>query len=166
MGAVTTAPIFNSEIMKIIASVILAFSPFIVNAQLLKGRVISVHDGDTFTMIMGDSTKIRVRLHAIDCPELKQEYGDSAQVFTSKQILDKEVEVKKTASDKYGRIVGMVYVDSFTLNEELLKAGLAWHYLKYDKTPRLDSLQSTAKQQKMGLWRLLKPIEPWNYRHL
>jgi micrococcal nuclease len=131
----------------------------------IKGKVIAVHDGDTFTLLTDDSNTIKVRLHAVDCPELKQDYGDSAKIFTTNMILDKHVEVERIVLDKYRRTVGLVYIDSVILNEELIKAGLAWHYLKYDKNARLDRIQELAVKQKLGLWKLAIPVAPWDYRH-
>jgi len=37
--------------------------------------------------------------------------------------------------DRYGRIVGMVYVGNLCVNEQLVKNGLAWVYRRYCKIP-------------------------------
>jgi micrococcal nuclease len=46
------------------------------------GRVVSVADGDTFTMLV-KKEQIRIRLHGIDCPEKSQDFGNVAKEFLS-----------------------------------------------------------------------------------
>lgn len=101
----------------------------------LNGKVISVHDGDTFTMLDSAKNKVKVRLFGIDCPELKQEFGDSAQRFAYRLLFNKMVHIEIKDKDRYGRTVGIVHVKGtkIVLNEYLLMYGLAWHYKKYDK---------------------------------
>ncbi len=38
-------------------------------------KVVSVHDGDTFTGIDESNQQVKVRLDAVDAPELSQPYG-------------------------------------------------------------------------------------------
>lgn len=43
---------------------------------------------------------------------------------------------------RYGRTIGIVILpDGRILNEELLKAGLAWHYKHYDKSEKYAALE-------------------------
>lgn len=37
-----------------------------VSAQGLTGKVVSIADGDTFTLLTDDNRQIRIRLHGID----------------------------------------------------------------------------------------------------
>ncbi len=46
----------------------------------LSGKVISIHDGDTITILQGKQ-QIKVRLFGIDAPELKQPYGKKSKQF-------------------------------------------------------------------------------------
>jgi endonuclease YncB( thermonuclease family) len=39
------------------------------------GKVVSIADGDTFTMLRDNETTIKIRLACIDCPERKQPYS-------------------------------------------------------------------------------------------
>jgi len=47
-------------------------------AEPITGRVVSVHDGDTIT-VLTDGRQVKVRLHGIDAPELGQAYGQAAK---------------------------------------------------------------------------------------
>ncbi|MBN1601970.1 MAG: thermonuclease family protein [Chitinispirillaceae bacterium] len=75
-----------------------------VNTQL-SGVVISVADGDTFSIIL-DKEKFKIRLRGIDCPERSQAYGQKARDYTSEKIFGKEVTIITHGKDQYGRVIG------------------------------------------------------------
>lgn len=129
----------------------------------ISGKVVGVHDGDTFTMLVGH-TQLKVRLHGIDCPEKKQDYGTVAQKFASDKIFGKVVSVSISDTDRYGRLIGTVHLNGATLNEMLLRDGLAWHYCKYDKSERWHRIQDSAYKAGIGLWSMKAPIAPWEFR--
>lgn len=130
----------------------------------LSGRVVAVSDGDTFTLLTPDNKQHKIRLHGVDCPEKNQAFGQKAKDFTSDLIFGKDVTVEATDTDRYGRTVGIVYVDSKVLNEELLSAGYAWHYKQYDNSEWYALLETKAKMQGLGLWADTKPVPPWDFR--
>ena len=51
-----------------------------------------------------------------------------------------------------------------TVNKELVKMGLAWHYKYFNTDEELAKLQKEARDIKIGLWSMLNPIAPWDYR--
>jgi micrococcal nuclease len=143
---------------------ILLFITQLVNAQM-RGRVINVHDGDTFTLLMADSTTRVVRLAMIDCPELHQPYGYQAWQYTNRSIYNKIVTVDSLKQDRYHRTIGVVYLPKGdTLNIKLLRDGYAWQYIKYDTDVYRATLEATARADKRGLWQL--PIAPWEWRRM
>lgn len=153
-------------IIRIAASIYIITLTFIANCQIY-GNVISITDGDTFTLLTSKNEIIKIRLHGIDCPEKKQDYGNVAMQFTCKLIHKKNVRVNISDTDRYGRCVGIVYYDNEKcLNTELLKAGLAWHYKRYDNNIAWDSLQNDAKKHKKGIWELISPLPPWEFRKI
>lgn len=104
-------------------------------------------------------------MHGIDCPEKGQPYYQVAKQYTANKIFRKQITLKILYKDRYGRSVALVYLaDSIPLNERLLSAGLAWHYLQFDKNPKWQLLQNRAKQKGMGLWADKNPIAPWLWR--
>lgn len=150
--------------------IIIAFLLFGLNAQAqvaaITGRVVAVADGDTFTLLVNGKRQLKIRLHGIDCPEKKQDFGQVAKDFTSKQVFGKTVTVKPTDTDRYGRTIAIVLLaDQISLNELLLKNGLAWHYLQYDKNPNWNKLEQSARKKKIGLWRQPNAVAPWTFRH-
>ena len=135
------------------------------NNQIIQGKVISVQDGDSITLLIDNQVQLKVRLEGIDCPERNQDFGTKAKQFTADLAFSKNVIVQKTGVDRYGRTLGYVILpDSAILNEELLKAGLAWHFVKYNSSTKLSQLESAAKSQKIGLWQMPYPIAPWDFR--
>ncbi|WP_106295682.1 thermonuclease family protein [Arcticibacter pallidicorallinus] len=50
------------------------------------------------------------------------------------------------------------------LNEELLKAGLAWHYKYFDKSIKFSNLEKIARKNQKGIWSMPNPIAPWDFR--
>jgi len=148
--------------MKSRFTVILFLASFICNAQLT-GKIISVADGDTFTMLVNEK-QVRIRLHGIDCPEKSQNFGQVAKEFTSGYVFGKIVSVKEMDIDRYGRTIGIVTVNSVNVNEKLLEAGLAWHYKVYDKNPMWAKMELKARKDKRGLWKQFNVVAPWEYR--
>jgi len=129
------------------------------------GKVVSIKDGDTFE-ILYDSIPERVRLAEIDCPEKSQAFGKNARQYASELCFGKTVTVTSDGKrDRYGRVVGTITTtDGTNVNEELVKAGLAWHYKHYSKSKTLDAIEQQAREQKVGLWADKDPVAPWEWR--
>ena len=145
---------------------LLLFSSF-QNTDIIIGKVIGIQDGDSITLLLDNQEQLKVRLEGIDCPEKKQDFGNVAKQFTSDMVFSKEVYLHKTGNDRFGRVLGFIILPANTnLNEELLKAGLAWHFVKYNSSPRLSQLESNARSQKIGLWQMPNPIPPWDFRKI
>ena len=129
-----------------------------------KVKVISVKDGDTIEVLV-DGKAERIRLFAIDCPESSQPFGKAAKKFTSDLCFGKFVSVVAQAErDQYKRILSTVYVDNICLNEELLKAGYAWHYKRYSNNEQYAAMENQARAEHLGLWQDKYPIAPWKWR--
>ena len=127
----------------------------------LSGKVVSIHDGDTITVLQGKQ-QIKVRLFGIDAPELKQPYGKKSKQFLANLIAGQMVEVEENGKDRYKRTIGTVYLGGTDINAQMVENGYAWAYRKFSKkyTPQ----ESKAKKQGLGLWRDKEPIPPWEWR--
>ena len=129
------------------------------------GKVVHVSDGDSFIVLKehdGKYEETRIRLAWVDAPELDQPYGRSAKRFTSGLIAGKKVWIKSLYRDRYGRIVGEVFTPGGkSLDEELLRAGMAWQYTRYSNSQRLAALEREARDLKKGLWADPNPIPPY-----
>ncbi|EKT3957707.1 thermonuclease family protein [Flavobacterium psychrophilum] len=134
------------------------------NAESVTGKVVKVKDGDTVVVLDCTKTMITVRLAGVDAPEKKQDFGTIAKQFVSEQIFGKVVTFQEVSKDRYGRTVAFIFYENKNLSEELLKVGLAWHYVKYDKSKYLQELEDIARKNKVGLWSLPNPIMPSEFR--
>jgi micrococcal nuclease len=133
----------------------------------LDGKVVSIADGDTFTLLTPENKQVKIRLHGIDCPERSQDYGTVARQKLSDLIFGQPVRIEEKDTDRYGRTIAIVYnVKGVNINEQLLKEGLAWHYTAYDKNPAWTALEQQARRQKAGLWAQPAPIAPWEFRKI
>ena len=108
-------------------------------------KVENVVDGDTIDVLIDLGFDIlfasRVRLAGIDTPESRTKdlaekaLGLEAKEYLKKALKDAKSVVIKTekmdSSEKYGRILGWVYVDGNTisLNDMMINDGYAWGYL-------------------------------------
>lgn len=119
-------------------------------------------DGDTAHFIV-DGKDETVRFLAIDTPEYtkeKEPYGKEASEFTCSRIknanvIELEFDEGSDERDKYGRMLAWVYADGTLLQRELVKEGLAevkYIYGDYAYTDELQSLETSAKQQKLNMW--------------
>ena len=134
--------------------------------KTINGKVVSIKDGDTFTIKNQRDKLFKVRLSDIDAPELRQPFGRPAKRLLEDLALNKMVRINYTQVDKYGRLIAEVFLpDGKKLNEESLKVGLAWHYrVKYPHSTFLEELEYKAWNNKMGLWVQEKPTPPWEFR--
>jgi micrococcal nuclease len=127
-------------------------------------RVVGVHDGDTLTGLDDAKTQHKVRLDAIDAPELGQPFGQASKKALSEKVFGKDVAVIAKTTDRYGRTVGHVLIDGRDVNLEMLEEGMAWHYKKYDKNKRLGEAEESARAARKGLWQDRDPVPPWDWR--
>ena len=130
------------------------------------GRVVDVVTGETIT-VLKNGENVEVLLYGIDCPEEGQPFSSQAKQFTYEMVSGRVVEVHRMDTDKHGRTVALVSVDKSLLNEELVKAGLAWVYSRYCHELMCESwkhYQLRAKIERRGLWSEPQPISPWRFR--
>jgi len=134
------------------------------DSRRIIGRVVGVHDGDTITVLDGSNTQIKVRLDAIDAPELGQPFGQASKQTLSGLVFGKTVKLVEKKKDRWGRTVGHVIVEGKDTNLAMLDAGMAWHYRQYSKNKRLQQAEDEARSAKRGLWADRNPVPPWEWR--
>lgn len=133
-------------------------------AEELRGKVISIADGDTITVLDAKKEKHKVRLSEIDAPEKSQAFGSKSKAALSEMIGENNVVVEWKQRDRYGRIVGDVYLDKRHVNLEMVQAGMAWNYKAYSKSKELAAAEELARKERRGLWADKSPEPPWEFR--
>jgi endonuclease YncB( thermonuclease family) len=137
------------------------------NPDIITGKIIKVHDGDTYDLLLEDNTTLRIRMEGIDAPEKGMPFCRVSKKYLSELCHDKTINVQKTTEDHHGRIVAYSYLeDGRELSREMLKAGLAWHYKEYNSEKELADLELDAQKAKRGLWIYDNPMSPWENRKL
>jgi endonuclease YncB( thermonuclease family) len=130
------------------------------------GMVVDVVTGETITVLRNGKNE-EVSLYGIDCPDEGQPFSSQARQFTYKMIFGKVVEVHRMDTDESGRTVALISLDKRLLNEELVKAGLAWVYGRYCYELICETwkhYQLRAKLNKRGFWSEPEPVSPWRFR--
>jgi micrococcal nuclease len=125
-------------------------------------EVKNVVDGDTIDVIIDLGFDIlfssRVRLAGIDTPESRttdkaeKALGLEAKEYLKKQLKDAKSVVIRTekidSSEKYGRILGWVYVngESESINNKMINDGYAWGYLGDTKIKDFEVLKKARSK--------------------
>lgn len=126
-------------------------------------KITGVVDGDTIDVDLDLGFNIsysqRVRLAGIDTPESRTKdkeekaLGLESKEFLKKAISEANLVVIKTekpdSSEKYGRILGWVYLDGSdkSINEIMIDKGYAWSYLGETKVKDFDLLKSKRNKK-------------------
>lgn len=141
-------------------------------------EAISVLDGDTFIATDGNVT-FRVRIAAMDAPEKGQPYAKMA-TFRLKQILTAgNVIIKPVGKghDRYGRVLGAVFVGKEDAALTMIQEGLATYYrpfcrdypadtgkYNYDPSPYVKA-EKQSRELGRNIWSLPNMKLPCRYRH-
>ena len=81
-----------------------------------------------------------------------------------KSWVSEKMLIEAQTKDRYGRTVGVVFLDNQNVNNELVRQSMAWVYKKYTDNKILDELEAQAKNRRIGLWADENPIAPWDWR--
>ena len=142
----------------------------LVHADTLTGRVVRVTDGDTIVVLDSSNAQHKIRLTGIDAPERKQAFGTKSKEHLSDSVAGKFVVVDYSKRDYFKRILGKLLLNDRDMNLEQVRAGLAWHYKKYQKEQTqsdrelYSDAEIEAREAGRGLWRDPEPVPPWEQR--
>jgi micrococcal nuclease len=158
----------------------------IITAFLLIGVSISfagqfkctrVTDGDTIK-VTNNGTTSTIRLVGIDAPETSKRKNEPGQPYSQNStkhlaglVLNKTVDIKSYGQDRYGRTLGVVFVDGMNVNLEMVKVGLAEVYRGrsekgFDNDP-YHKAEAEARKAKKNMWSLGdKYISPKEWRRM
>lgn len=152
-------------------SVAADLGPISATLEVLSGEVVAIADGDTFTLLDSNKKQFKIRIQGIDAPEVGQDYSQESKQYLASLIFRKAVRIEYRKRDKYGRIVGKVYLGEQDIGQQMLSRGLAWFYRQYanemsqSDQEAYSNQEESARTVKNGLWALAEPTPPWEYRH-
>lgn len=134
------------------------------------GKVVHISDGDTFVMEMAGGVRATVRIHAIDAPELAQDFGKESREHLRALIANQQVQVRKQKLDQFQRMVGTVFLNGKDTGLQMVSDGYAWHFKQYEKEQPLAeraayaAAEKTARELQLGLWQDNDSLPPQDYR--
>lgn len=148
----------------ILALILLPSAPAGASHPPWNGKVVEVLSGDTIS-VMRDGKAVKVRLAEVACPALGQPYGPEAEQRTRGLCLGEVVTVWPVTFDLSGQAWAHVILrDGNCLNDELVRAGLAWQDKRFSRRANLAAMEEKARRAKRGLWSDPKSVPPWRWR--
>ena len=139
------------------------------SAYELTGRIISIADGDTVTLLDANLQQHKIRLSGIDAPERRQPFGNRSRLHLGALVFGKRVTADCPKTDRYKRAVCRLEVDGVDANLAQVEAGMAWHNKAYfrEQSPadrRYAKAEDRARDVRQGLWADRAPVAPWDLR--
>jgi micrococcal nuclease len=129
---------------------------------LVNAKVVRVVDGDT-VVVRYEGREERIRLIGVDTPETVhpnkpvEAYGEEAKEYTKKKLEEKNIQIEFDVQerDRYGRLLGYIWVDGLLFNDELLRMGYARvatfpPNVKYVET--FKETEKNAREKQVGIW--------------
>jgi micrococcal nuclease len=115
-------------------------------------EIVRVVDGDTVDLLIDLGfdliKKERVRLAGIDTPESRTSdeeekvFGlEAAEYLKSRLDSVSNIKVKTEKDGKYGRMLGHLYDEKGSVNDDLVEKGYAWRYDGKTRENNLDDLR-------------------------
>jgi len=130
----------------------------------VRGRVVSVHDGDTLTVLV-ERREVKVRLTDIDAPELKQAFGTRSRQSLAELCFGKEASLDVRGRDRYKRTLAIVTCAGTDANVEQVRRGFAWTYTRFARADSpLIAIENEARSSHRGLWADPAAVAPWDWR--
>lgn len=163
-----------------IALALFLWSPLVsadVEQRPFTYRVLSVSDGDTLTATDGNLV-FRVRIASMDAPEKGQPYAKVATQRLKDLLAAHDIRIQPIGrgTDRYGRVLGQVFVEDRDIALTMIQDGLATYYrptcreypldakkYNYHPEPYVRAEQSARTLQKY-VWSSAAPILPCQYR--
>ena len=146
--------------------VLMAFFPSLALAQ--SSRVVEKIDSQhTLTVLIDGFHRQQVRLYGIDLPDEGQPFGVAA-TRRLKRLTAQPFQIETVRQDEQGRSVALlVSTKGQILNAQPVAEGYAWvdgKQCRHGYCSEWMTAQSTAKEQRIGLWSQPSPQPPWQWR--
>ena len=156
--------------VKLVIAAFLLLSVQSVIAETLTGRIVSIADGDTVTLLDANLQQHKIRLSGIDAPEKRQPFGNRSRLHLGTLVFGKHVTADCPKTDRYKRALCTIEVNGVDANLAQVEAGMAWHYKAYERDQRHADraryrlAERQAREERQGLWTDRDPLPPWEFR--
>lgn len=133
--------------------------------EQISAELLDIKDGDTIEVRYNGGETATVRYLLVDTPETshpslgKQPFGEEAKARNKEILMSGKLTIEFDVGervDKYGRLLAYVYIDGKSVQEQLLKEGLARVAYVYPPNTRylseFEEAQEEAKEKGIGIW--------------
>lgn len=142
-------------------------NPSLKKGSTVSGKVIAIIDGDTYDVLLQGEKTVRVRMEGIDAPEKGMPFYQKSKKYLSDLCFGKQIKIIISGVDNHERFLAYSFLENGKeLSQEMIKAGLAWHFKKYNSDSELSELELEAKTLRKGIWIDKNPMPPWENRKL
>jgi len=131
--------------------------------ETFSGKVSGVLSGHLLIVQEGEKTH-RVNLYGVLSPSKGAPQGEKARGLLEQIAFGRVVKVEPIEPFDPKRIYALVHLEGRTLNEEMLRQGLAWvneNACILDVCKNWKSLQQEAKDSTKGIWSDPRGTPPW-----
>jgi len=143
-------------------------------AEVLRGKVVSVIDGDTLTIMDGQNHKHLVQIAGIAAPEPGQNYSKHARQNLWRLVGQREVVARFVESLRPRGVFANISVHEADGDLDVglaqIRAGLAWYNFDNSLSGELQAAylqaESEARKATSGLWRDPHATAPWEFLRL
>jgi endonuclease YncB( thermonuclease family) len=115
---------------------------FTLDKRVFDSKIVRVYDGDTcFAVFKLDKeyVKFKIRMEGYDSPEMKpaldsknreceKKSAQRSKEELEKRVLNKIVKLHCGKWDKYGRLLGTIFIDNININEYMINNGFGYVY--------------------------------------
>jgi micrococcal nuclease len=132
---------------------------------VFSGLVSYVTDGDTL-WVKPDSGggPYKLRIVGLDAPEICQAGGSASRAALEQWVLHRQVRVTVQRKDIYGRGLAELTISGNDVGALMVNSGHAWSYGWRGKPGPYASLESSARENRRGLFAANRWENPQNFR--
>lgn len=142
-----------ARFLAFLLALLLAATP--LRAERFQALVLRVKDGDSLVVERLPQKRVsEIRLAGIDAPELGQPWGPSARAALRRLVQGRQVTVVVVDRDRYGRLVGKLWVGGTYVNAAMTRSGNAWAVRQYGADAEVRAGHAAARREGRGLWAL------------
>lgn len=149
-----------------VAVCLLALAALPALAAPFEAVILSSGTQGDLVQVRADGQHQNLRLYGVACPVVGQPGAESATTHILETAMEAVVTVEIVAEDSTGNSVAWIKLpDGTSLNEDLVRKGLAWW--DAPNAPEARNLQKAATEAiaaGRGLWATPAPLAPWDFR--
>lgn len=154
------------SILRILLTVLcLAASAQAVAAQVWRGTVTRVSDGDTLWVRPAAGGKpVKIRIDGMDAPEICQAGGQASRRALARRLQGRTLTLLAGRKDDYGRTLATLHDEGEDIAGWMVGQGHAWSYRFGRDAGPYAAQQALAKAASQGLFADQAALEPREFR--